>query len=101
MAETELTLELRPWWGGGYTRVHLRGTMATVAPPKETRGLLWSSSWWSGALLGAALCVDDGTRSGSSWLEVRDDVLARNRERHLGGIRVSHETLAAQADDDR
>lgn len=30
MAETELTLELRPWLDGRYTYVNLHGTMETV-----------------------------------------------------------------------
>lgn len=99
MAETERALGLRPWRGGGDTRVDLRGTMATVAQPKEKQRPLRRSSW-SGALLDVALCVD-GTKPGSWWLEVWDAVPAGTRERHLAGIRVSHETLAAQAHDDR
>ena len=100
MADTELSLELRPWRGGSDTRVDLRGTMATVAQRKEEQRLLRMRSCWSGAPVDVALCVD-GTKSGSCWLETWDDILARTRGHHLGGMRVSHETLAAQADDDR
>jgi hypothetical protein len=101
MAETELTLELRPWQDGSYTRIHLRGTMATVAQPKEVGRLLQVLSWWSGAPVDVALCVD-GTNSGSCWLELWDDVLRRARGRHPCRIRIrGHETLTAQSDDDR
>jgi hypothetical protein len=99
MADTELTLELRPLPDESDTRVVLRKTTATGARPKEMRGILTVPSWWSDAPLDAASCVD-GTKSGSCWLKVWDEVLARARGNHLGGL-VRHETLAAQADDDR
>ena len=100
--KTELTLELRPWRNGEYTHIHLRGPIATVAQPKELRSLLKVLSWWSGAPVDVALCVD-GTNSGSCWLEVWDDVLARTRGRHLYQVRfvISRDTLAANVDDDR
>jgi hypothetical protein len=100
MAESEPILGLRRWRDGSYTRVVLRETTPTVARPKEPRSPLGVPSWWSGAPLDVALCVG-GTKSGSWWLEVWDEVLARTRGRHLGGIRVNHETLAAQVHDDR
>lgn len=97
MNEPELTLELRPIHDGRYTQVSLRGTMETVAQPKEMRSLLKVLSWWSGAPVDVALCVD-GTNSGSCWLEVWDDVLAHIRGRRLFRLRliISRETLAAQ-----
>jgi hypothetical protein len=97
MPETELTLELRPSRNGVYTQVNLRGTMETVAQPREMRSLLKVLSWWSGAPVDVALCVD-GTNSGSCWLEVWDDVLAHIRGRRLFRLRllISPETLAAR-----
>jgi hypothetical protein len=102
MAETKLTLELRPLQEGGYTLVNLRGPIATVAQPKEVRSVLRVLSWWSGAPVDVALCVD-GTNSGSRWLEVWDDVLVHIRERHLYRLRflISRETLAADGGDER
>jgi len=102
MSEPELTLELRPIHDGRYTHVHLRGTMETVAQPKEMRSLLKVLSWWSGAPVDVALCVD-GTNSGSCWLEVWDDVLAHIHERRLFRLRflISRETLAAKDSHDR
>jgi len=102
MAETELTLELRPWQDGAYTQVSLRGTIATVAQPKEMRSLLKVLSWWSGAPVDLALCVD-GTNSGSRWLEVWDDVLLHIRGHHLFRVRfvINRKTLAAGSDHDR
>jgi len=52
MTETELTLELRPWLDGKHTYVNLRGTMETIAQPKELRALLNALSLWSGAPAG-------------------------------------------------
>ena len=96
MPETDLTLELRPWLDGAYTLLKLRGAVATVAQPKEVRRLLKVLSWWSGAPVAVALCVD-GTNSGSRWLEVWDDVLAQVRGRHLFDVSfiISRDTLAA------
>lgn len=100
MAESEPILGLRPWRGGSDTRVFLRQTTASVARPKEM-GILLGVPYWSGrAPVDVALCVG-GTTSMFWWLEVWDEVLARTRGRHLGGIRVSHETVVAQAHDDR
>jgi len=97
MAETELTLELRPLRNGAYTLVSLRGPIATVAQPKQIRSLLKVLSWWSGAPVAIALLVD-GTNSGSCWLEVWDDMLARIRGRHLYRVRfvISRDTLAVE-----
>lgn len=99
MSESELTLELYPWRDGRYTRVNLRGTIETVAEPREMRSLLKVLSCWSGAPVDIALCVD-GTNSGSCWLEMWDDVLAHVRGRHLYQLRllINRETLAAAVD---
>jgi len=98
----ELTLELRPSRHGAYTVVSLQGTIATVAQPKQMRSLLKVLSFWSGAPVDLALCVD-GTSSGSCWLEVWDDVLLHIRGRHLFQVRfeISRETTAGGSDDDR
>lgn len=105
MRETDpskLTMELRPWKNGAYTRMSLCGTIATVAQPKEMRALLRVLSWWSGAPVDVALCVD-GTNSGSCWLEVWDEVLLRIRGRHLfrAHFVISRETLAVEGDGER
>jgi hypothetical protein len=99
---SDLTMELRPWREGAYTQVSLRGVIATVAQPKEMRCLLKVLSWWSGAPVDLALCVD-GTSSGSCWLEVWDDVLLHIRGRHLFRARfvVSRGTLATGMRRDR
>ena len=100
--ETELTLELRPWLDGRYTFVSLRGTMETIAQPKELRALLNALSLWSGAPVDVVLCVD-GTNSGSCWIELWDHVLARIRGRHLYRLRclISRNTLAPEDGDER
>jgi len=102
MAETELTLKLRPWQDGAFTLVSLEGPIATVVQPKEMRRLLMLLSWWSGAPVDVVLCVD-GTNSGACWLEVWDDVLGRIRGRHLYRQRLltSRETLAAEGGHDQ
>lgn len=86
MAVPELTLELRPLRDGSYTFINLRGTIATVAQPKEVRSLLKALWCWSGEPVDVALHVD-GTNSGSCWLEVWDDVFLHVRGRHLYRLR--------------
>ena len=102
MTETELTLELRPWLDGRYTFVSLRGTMETIAQPKELRALLNALSLWSGAPVDVVLCVD-GTNSGSCWLELWDHLLARIRGPPLYQLRclISRDTLAPRVGDER
>lgn len=103
MAETELTLELGPRQNGAYTLIKLRGTIATVAQPKEVRSLLKMLSWWSGAPVDVALHVD-GTNSGSRWLELWDDVFLHIRGRRLFQVRflINRATLTgADGDDER
>jgi hypothetical protein len=98
---THLILELSPLHNGAYTRVSLRGSIATVAQPKEVRSLLKMLSWWSGAPVDVVLHVD-GTNSGSRWLEVWDDVFLHVRGRHLFEIRflINRATLAAGGSDE-
>jgi hypothetical protein len=93
----KLAIELRPSMDGAYTWVKMQGAVATIAQPKEVRSLFKVLSWWSGAPVDLALCVD-GTNSGSRWLEIWDDVLLRVRGRHLFEVRfvVSHETLRVE-----
>src|SRR5262245_30093298 len=102
MAETELTLELRPWLDGKYTYVNLRGTMETVAQPKELRSVLKALSWWSGSPVDVVLCVD-GTNSGSCWIELWDHLLARIRAPRLYQLRclISRDTLYPRVGDER
>lgn len=98
---TDLILELSPLHNGAYTRLSLRGAIATVAQPREVRSLLKMLSCWSGAPVGVVLHVD-GTNSGSRWIDMWHDVFLHVRGRHLFQVSflINRATLTAGGGDE-
>jgi hypothetical protein len=82
MDRNRLKLELRPLCNGAYTHMTLRGSVATVAQPRDMRRLMAILWLWHGDPLDIVLYAD-GTNSGARWMEVWDNVLVRASAHHV------------------